>query len=323
MSLSNKVKQKIRANYYGPFEFFRDFSTEQDCEEHLMKLKYPQGYRCKRCGGSEFYKLKGKPKRARILECQKCKKQESITANTIFEKTRTPLQKWFYVMFSMSQSKKGKSASQLSKEIHTDEATVLLMMSKIRKAMEEEMVLHQIGGENCVVEADEIEIGGKNSKKQTVLALLEKSPAGRKGRLRLVPVANRKADTIEKALIPLIKKGSILHTDGNPVYSLLSRRYPAYFTLKTVNHWEENFRHEFLKDINMLVGNLKRWYRGIYHVFSPKNTGFYCNEFTYRFNRRRSETNILFKLIARSVQRPKILHYKEFSDTTEYMPLAS
>ena len=222
----------------------------------------------------------------------------------------------------MSQSKKGKSANQISKEIHKDETTVLLMMSKIRKSMEEDMVSNQIGGENCIIEADEIDIGGKKRKKQPVLALLEKNPDNKKGRLRLVPIKDKKTDTIEKVLIPLIKRGSILHTDGNPIYSALARKYPQYFQLKAVNHWEENFRHEFLKDINMLIGNLKRWYRGIHHAFSLKNTGFYCNEFTYRFNRRRSETNILFRLIARSVKRPKILNYKQFSDRSEYLPLA-
>ena len=34
----------------------------------------------------------------------------------------------------------------------------------------------------------------------------------------------------------------------------------------------------------MIIGNLKRWYRGVHHAFRLKNTGFYCNEFTYRFN---------------------------------------
>ena len=281
------------------------------------------GIAVKNVGNTKFHRLKGKPKRARVLECRNCKKQESLTSNTIFEKTRTPLQKWFYVMFCMSQSKKGRSVSQLSKEIHINEATVLLMVSKIRKSMEEDMVSYQIGGENCIVEADEIEIGGKKKQKQTILALLEKNPNQKKGRLRLVPIKNKQADTIEKTLIPLIKKGSTLHTDGNSVYSLLAQRYPQYFKLKAVTHWEENFRHEFLKDINMIIGNLKRWYRGVHHAFRLKNTGFYCNEFTYRFNRRRSETNILFRLLNRSVQRPGILHYKKFFDETEYMPLAS
>ena len=29
------------------------------------------------------------------------------------------------------------------------------------------------------------------------------------------------------------------------------------------------------------------------------------------------------QLLNRSIQRPKVLHYKKFSDETEYMPLAS
>ena len=160
MNLPNKVIKKIRDNYYGPFEFLKDFPNEETCEKFLMELKYPNGYSCKSCGNTKFYKLRGKPKRARIIECSGCKKQESITANTIFDHTRTSLQKWFYVMFCMSQSKKGKSANQLSKEIHKDKTTVLLMMSKIRKSMEEDVISFQIGGEKSIIEADEITIGG-------------------------------------------------------------------------------------------------------------------------------------------------------------------
>ena len=235
-----KFIKQVRENYYGPMEFFRDFPDEKACLDYLFKTKYPKGFKCIRCKTDQCDRLHGAPKRVRIVQCRNCKKQESLTSNTIFERTRVSLQKWFYVMFCMSQSKKGKSANQLSKEIHVDETTVLLMMSKIRKSMEEDMVSYQIGGENCIIEADEIEIGGKKKQKQTILALLEKNPNQKKGRLRLVPIKNKQADTIEKTLIPLIKKGSTLHTDGNSVYSLLAQRYPQYFKLKAVTHWEEN-----------------------------------------------------------------------------------
>ena len=221
-----KFIKKVRENYYGPFEFFKDFPDEKACLDHLFSLKYPNGFTCKRCYTHQYDRLKGPPKRARIVQCRNCKKQESLTSNTIFERTKVPLQSWFYVMFSMSQSKKGKSANQISKEIHKDETTVLLMMSKIRKSMEEDMVSNQIGGKNCIIEADEIDIGGKKRKKQPVLALLEKNSDNKKGRLRLVPIKDKKTDTIEKVLIPLIKRGSILHTDGNPIYSALARKYP-------------------------------------------------------------------------------------------------
>ena len=233
MNLPNKVIKKIRDNYYGPFEFFKDFPNEETCEKFLMELKYPNGYSCKSCGNTKFYKLRGKPKRARILECSGCKKQD-------------------------------------------------------------------------------------------VLVLLEKNPNGKKGRLRLMPIENKQANTIEKALIPLLKKGTTLKVDGNKTYAKLTNRYFTRISrLDQVTHWEENHEHKHLKDLNMIVGNLKRWYRGIHHSFSLKNTGYYCNEFCYRFNRRRSEVNILFRLIKRSVTRPKMLSYRQFSNEKEYMPIDS
>jgi len=315
--------KKVREGYYGPFEFFQDFPDEMACENEIYQLKYPEGFVCKKCGCKTFYRLKGVPKRARKLQCRDCKHQESLTANTLFHGTRTPLQKWFYLIFSMVQTKKGISANQLSKELHIDETTVLLMMTKVRKEMEESIVEYQIGGENCIVECDEIDIGGKNKEKQKSLVLLERNSDNRNGRVRIVPIESKSYDDLEKVLIPVIKKGTILHTDGNPVYKKLHTKYNHHFQHKPVSSWEENHKHEHLDQLNKIVGNLKRWYRGMHHAFRIKNTGYYLNEFCYRFNRRRSEANLFTNILQRSVERPKILTYKTFSQSKPYSMLAA
>jgi hypothetical protein len=315
--------KRVREDYYGPFEFFREFPDEESCENEILRLKYPDGYTCKKCGCQSFYRLKGSTKIARKLQCRECKCQESLTANTLFHGTRTSLQKWFFLIFSMVQTKKGISANQLSKELHIDETTVLLMMTKVRKEMEESVVDYQIGGENCIVECDEIDIGGKNREKQKSLVLLERNSGNKNGRIRIIPIASKSYEDLEKVLIPLIKKGTILHTDGNPVYKKLHRKYKHYFDHRPIASWEENHTHQHLDNLNKVVGNLKRWYRGIHHAFRIKNTGYYLNEFCYRFNRRRSESNIFINILTRSVERPKILTYKKFSQNTPYSMLAA
>ena len=61
--------------------------------------------------------------------------QCSVTAGTIFHKTRTPLSSWFWAIYRMSHDKKGISAMQLAKEIGVSYPTAWLMLHKIRKAM--------------------------------------------------------------------------------------------------------------------------------------------------------------------------------------------
>ena len=62
--------------------------------------------------------------------------------------------------------------------------------------MTENAILYQIGGENSIVESDEIEIGGEKNPKQIVLVLLEKK-GNKLGRIRFAPIADQKIKTIE------------------------------------------------------------------------------------------------------------------------------
>ncbi len=80
-----------------------------------------------------------------------------MTAGTIFHKTRAPLTGWFWALYRMSQSKKGISALQLSKEIGVSYPTAWLMQHKIRKAMADRDQGYQLAG---LVEVDEGTVGG-------------------------------------------------------------------------------------------------------------------------------------------------------------------
>jgi len=72
-----------------------------------------------------------------VHECKQCGYRCSVTAGTIFHKTRTPLTSWFWAIYRMSHDKKGISAVQLMKEIGVNYTTAWLMRHKIRKAMED------------------------------------------------------------------------------------------------------------------------------------------------------------------------------------------
>ena len=88
----------------GLLEFMGRFGTEDRCIEHLAGLRWPAGYVCARCGGQEAWRLKERP---RIYECRGCGHQESVTAGTIFHRTRTDLPKWFLAAYLMGKEKRG------------------------------------------------------------------------------------------------------------------------------------------------------------------------------------------------------------------------
>jgi len=114
-------------------EFRAQFGEEAQCAEQLSRQRWPEGFRCPRCGGG----TRGYIASRQVYECKQCGYQCSVTAGTIFHKTRTPLTGWFWAIYRMSHDKKGISAVQLMKEIGVSYTTAWLMRHKIRKAMED------------------------------------------------------------------------------------------------------------------------------------------------------------------------------------------
>lgn|SRR5664279_3920821 len=62
------------------------FSSEEAWQEYLFRLRWPEAFRCSRCGESKTW-----PLRSGRWQCAGCGHQVSVTAGTIFQGTRTPL----------------------------------------------------------------------------------------------------------------------------------------------------------------------------------------------------------------------------------------
>jgi len=91
-------------------EFEAWFATEQACRDYLFRQRWPEGFRCPRCDGAQYW-----PVRSILLECRKCGHQTSVTAGTIFQDTRKPLVDWFRAMYWVTTQKNGASAVGLQK----------------------------------------------------------------------------------------------------------------------------------------------------------------------------------------------------------------
>ena len=118
----------------GMLGFQEQCGTEEGCIEALARLRWPQGYVCARCGERRSWQLKAWP---RTFECARCGHQESVTAGTIFHRTRTPLYKWFVAGWWMARDKRGVSALFLSREFGLRYETAWLIAHKLRHALNE------------------------------------------------------------------------------------------------------------------------------------------------------------------------------------------
>jgi len=165
----------------GLLEFAARFATEERCIENLAGLRWPGGFVCAVCGGRRAWRLQARP---RVYECAICHRQESVTAGTVFHRTRTDLAKWFLAAYLMSRDKRGVSAKFLQRELGVAYQTAWTIAHKLRHGLSEDPARPLHG----FLEADETFIGGrgdrtspgrstKNRDKSLVVAAVEKVPA--------------------------------------------------------------------------------------------------------------------------------------------------
>src|SRR4051812_6082184 len=131
-------------------EFMAWFSTDAD---YLEWLRWPAGFACPDCGQSGGWRL-GDGR----WECSGCKRRTSVTAGTIFDRTRTPLTVWFTACWQFAAAKDGISALSLQRSLEIGSyQTAWGMVHRLRS------VLVRPGRERLtgVVEIDETYIGGE------------------------------------------------------------------------------------------------------------------------------------------------------------------
>ena len=214
-------------------EFRRLFGEERQCGAQLTRQRWPEGFRCPRCAGLS----RGYIASRRVHECAGCGFQCSVTAGTIFHKTRTPLSSWFWAIYRMSHDKKGISAVQLCKEIGVSYVTAWTMQHKIRKAMEDRDQWYKLHG---IIEIDEGYVGGAESgegrqgrgalTKCVVAVAVEHAAEGEPGRppvpgfAALQVLLDASSKSIDGFLQAKISTGSRILSDGWGDYRRLDEK---------------------------------------------------------------------------------------------------
>ncbi|AJY75398.1 transposase [Paenibacillus beijingensis] len=117
----------------GVIEAQQAFSIEEECIEFLFRLKWPAGYLCPKCGCSHAYTIT--TRRLPLYECSYCGHQTSLTANTMMEKSRTPLHKWLTALSLVSCPDSAINAVQLADVLDVTYKTAWSMLHKIRRAI--------------------------------------------------------------------------------------------------------------------------------------------------------------------------------------------
>src|SRR6476661_6772615 len=142
---------------YSLMEFLREYPDDAACLETLWRNRHSadgEHADCPKCERvRKFHKVASRPS----WSCDTCGKHLHPTAGTIFHKSSTSLQLWFYAMYLITSTRCGISAKQLERELGVTYKTAWRMFNKIRNELmsQDETPL---SGE---VEMDETFVGGK------------------------------------------------------------------------------------------------------------------------------------------------------------------
>lgn len=280
-------------------EFEQEFSTEQACLEYIYRLRWPEGFRCARCSHPEAWKT-GRE----LYHCKKCQHQSSITAGTIFQDTRKPLQLWFRAIWYITNQKHGVSALGLQRILGLGSyRTAWIWLHKLRYAMVRPGRDRLAG----VVEVDETYIGGEKPGKRgrgaagkALVVVVAQEDGKRIGRIRLLRVLDASAKSLGGAVQECIEPGSVVRTDDWRGYAQLDTLGYTHAVVRK----ESNVGDNLLPLVNRVVSLLKRWLLGTHQgAVQMSHLDYYLDEFTFRFNRRRSRSRgmLFYRLVQQAV----------------------
>lgn len=288
-------------DYPGTYQQLLEwFPDDAACVAYLEKLRWPGGFSCPTCAGEGYWRTS-----RGLLMCTGCGRKTSVTAGTIFHRTRTPLSTWFAAIWFITSQKNGISAQGLQRVLGFGSyETAWAWMHKLRRAMvrpDREL----LSGE---VELDEIFLGGRatgrlgaSTSKVPVMVAVERRERGRLGRVRMEVAERPNSNAILDFARSTIAAGSTIHTDG----SLFFRKLPALgFQHQHIAGYKAADLDTVMPGVHLISSLVKRWLTGTLHYAASRpHLDYYLDEFTFRFNRRRSAKRglLFYRLLQQAV----------------------
>jgi hypothetical protein len=276
------------------------FPDDAACLEYLAGLRWPGGFVCPGCGWGQFWRTG-----AGLWMCRQCERKTSVTAGTIFHRTRTPLSTWFAAIWFITSQKNGMSALGLQRVLGFGSyETAWAWLHKLRRAM----VRPDRERLSGVVELDETLVGGVDAGavggyagKVPVMIAVERNASGHLGRVRMAVAARPGSLQLVTFATTVIEPGSIVRTDGA---RLLRRLSDLGYVHEPMDGYSADDQTSIVPGVHLIASLLKRWFIGTLHYrVEVQQLPYYLDEYTFRFNRRASKSRglLFYRLLQQAV----------------------
>jgi hypothetical protein len=236
-----------------------------------------------------------------------------VTAGTILHKTRTPLLKWYWLLYHMAMAKVGVSVAQVQRMLEIrDYKTAWLMAHKARKAMTDRDTRYSLAG---LVEMDETFFGkagttrGRGSEHKVVVLCAvslyrDKKGNERPGFAQMAVVDDASAESIA-GFLERLGCGALTEEGQRLLTSIRTDGWRSYGTVakgKGLEHCRVVLSNpkdagRLLPFVHNIITNAKCVTGGTHRGVSSKHLQKYLNEVCYRFNRRFWEKELFDRLV--------------------------
>ena len=277
------------------------FSSEEACRDYFSRLRWPEGFRCPRCGEAKTW-----PLRSGRWQCAGCGHQISVTAGTIFQDTRTPLTVWFRAMWWVTSQKNGVSALGLQRVLGLGSyQTAWAWLHKLRRAMVRpgrDRLSGRVEVDETYLCGLEEGVRGRQTESKALIVVAAQEDGKGIGRIRMRRVPDASAESLVPFVEESVEPGSVVHTDGWLGYAPLETK--GYIHRITFLRGHQKSPSELLPRVHRVISLLKRWLLGTHQGgVSVEHLDYYLDEFTFRFNRRKSRSRgkLFFRLVQQAV----------------------
>lgn len=284
-------------------ELEAQFSTEEACRDYLFDLRWPEGFVCPRCGSRKAW-----PRGALLWECVPCGRQTSVTAGTLFQDTHKPLTTWFRALWLVTSQKTGASAMGVQRVLGLGSyRTAWTWLHKLRRAMVRpgrDRLTGRVEVDEAYWGAHEYDgVEGRKIEGKALILIAAQEDGRGIGRIRLRRATNARADTLGAFIASAIEPGSVVHTDGWHGYARLTAKGYIHEVSPLLRKVGAGPR--MLPRVHRVAGLLKTWMYGTHQgAMSHEHLDYYLDEFTFRFNRRKSTSRgkLFYRLVQQAVQ---------------------
>ena len=261
-------------------EFEARFATEEACRDYLFRLRWPDGFRCPRCGHARLAGAQGvvavRPLRAAELS----DRRHDLPGHPQAAAAVVP----------------GDLAGHMAKERRER----IGRRAMVRPGRE------RLSG---VVELDETYwggpqeglSGGQTERKALIAVAVEEKGVGM-GRIRMRRVGDASAASLVPFVEDLVEPGSSVHTDDWLGYEPLAKK--GYRHRIVFLSGRRKQASELLPRVHKTISLLKRWMLGTHQgAISHEHLDYYLDELVFRFNRRnsRSRGKLFYRLVQQAV----------------------